>query len=258
MLLTSSEAATNLVSNTVVITNEVKTIVTYTMEPDGTAHVNDPTGRLIGTAEEKALRVASEGQADIACAAADAAGTAREEWNEFIATNDTHIVYIAADFSQELPALAPNLCGWVAGSRYDGKDDHYYVWWNRDIIDYPPSMSARIVSPGGTNWVDGTWADWNVTHMVQGVPCHELVVPRRNRDCVLRTGCIITLGGEHGFDVDIHKVNIEINGTPAATTSIQIPLFYTVTHSGTNRIVRAHTNAYVNAENGFIKSPTEE
>ena len=251
-------AATNLVSNTAIVTNRVKQIVTYTMDTNGVAHVNDPTGRLIGTAEERALKVAAEGQTEIASAAADAAGTAMEEWNDFIRTNDTHVVYIAADITQDLPALAENLCGWVAGSWYDGESDHYYIWWNRDIIDYPPSMAARIVHEGGTNWLDATWADWDDVEMVRGVICHKLTVPRRNKNCVLRTGSIVTLGGPHGFDMDIHKVNIEINGTPAATTTVQLPLFYAITREGTNTVTRAYTNGFVNVENGFMKEPTNE
>ena len=257
ILAFAANAATNLVSNAVIVTNRCATIVTYTMDTNGVAHVNDPTGRLIGTAEERALKIAADGQVDIASAAADAAGTAREEWDDFIATNDSHIVYIAADFTQDLPALAPNFCGWIAGSFYDGNDDHYYIWFNRQI-DYPPSLAARIVYEGGTNWIEGIWADWDDVEMVRGVICHKLTVSRRNHNCVLKTGTIVTLGGKDGFDADIHKVNIEINGQPTATSSVQLPLFYAVTHTGTNRVVTTHTNGFVNAENGFIKEPTHE
>lgn len=249
-------AATNLVSNVLVVTNQCKTIVTYTMEKNGTARVNDPTGRLIGTAEEAALRVAAEGQGAIASAAQVAAESARWEWDAFIATNDTHIVYIDAGFEQDLPALATNFCGWVASSFYDRErgEDHYYVWFNREI-DYPPSMAARIVSESGTNWLDGAWVDWNVTHEVRGVACRELVVKRRNDMCVLKTGTTITLGGKDGFNADIHNVNIEVGGTPTATTAVSAP-FYAVTTDGTNRVVTAFTNGFINVENGFIKEPT--
>lgn len=249
-------AATNLVSNVLVVTNQCKTIVTYTMETNGTAHVNDPTGRLIGTAEEAALRVAAEGQGAIASAAQVAAESARWEWDAFIATNDTHIVYIDAGFEQDLPALATNFCGWVASSFYDREkgEDHYYIWFNREI-DYPPSMAARIVSESGTNWLDGAWVDWNVTHEVRGVLCRELVVKRRNDMCVLKTGTTITLGGKDGFNADIHNVNIEVGGTPTATTAVSAP-FYAVTIDGTNRVVTAYTNGFINVENGFVKEPT--
>ena len=447
-------AATNLVSNVLVVTNQCKTIVTYTMETNGTAHVNDPTGRLIGTAEEAALRVAAEGQGAIASAAQVAAESARWEWDAFIATNDTHIVYIDAGFEQDLPALATNFCGWVASSFYDRErsEDHYYVWFNREI-DYPPSMAARIVSESGTNWLYGAWKDWNVTNWIDKatgkpwtrpydaevewlegtgtqlvstrlsvrsslacdatyvrmttmqaalfggsdgsnnnamkyyatpssndnawrfnstsmvgpfdnykavntvhtdktgitlnnvkydmpvsdftsdtpvylfgvvtrgyfqyffgrvmsfrvkdgrtlildltpvrftnengvsegamfdrvsgqlfrnsgtgafiigpdtntpIPCHELVVPRRNDMCVLKTGTTITLGGKDGFNADVHNVNIEVGGTPTATTAVSAP-FYAVTIDGTNRVVTAFTNGFINVENGFIKEPT--
>lgn len=93
---------------------------------------------------------------------------------------------------------------------------------------------------------------------MQGVACHELVVPRRNADCVLRTGNIITFGGKEGFDADIHKCNIEVNGTPSATTEVSVPLFHTVTTVGTNRVVTAYTNGFVKVENGFFKEPSNE
>ena len=258
LLASASIAATNLVSNTAIVTNRVQSIVTYTMS-NGVARVQDPSGKLIGTAEERALKIAAEGQADIASAAADAAGTAMEEWYTFTSTTDVNVVYIDAGFTQDLPALAPNLCGWVAGSFYDREEgeDHYYVWFNREI-DYPPSMAALMRYEGGTNWADASWVDFDVTHTVQGVPCRELVVPRRNANCVLKTGTVITLGGKDGFDADIHKVNIEIGGIPTPTTSAQLPLFHAVTYSGTNRVVRAYTNGFVNVENGFMKEPTNE
>ena len=251
-----SFAATNFVSKAVIVTNQCARIVTYTMS-NGVARVDDPTGRLIGTAEERALKVAAEGQAEMASAAADAAGWAMEEWNTFSATTDVKVVYIDANFGQDLPALAPNLCGWIAGSYYDKTNDHYFVWFNREI-DYPPSMAARVRHENGTEWMEAEWANFDETHMVQGVPCRELVVKRRNAKCVLKTGSIVTLGGPEGFDADIHKVNIEINGTPSATTTIQLPVLYVVTGDGPDRVVEALTNGFVNCENGFVKLPNKE
>ena len=54
------------------------------------------------------------------------------------------------------------------------------------------------------------------------VPCRELVVPRRNANCVLKTGTIITLGGRDGFDADIHKVNVEVvTGNPMYDAEVE-------------------------------------
>ena len=251
-----SFAATNLISNTAVVTNRCAQIVTYTMSND-VARVQDPSGRLVGTAEERALKLAAEGQAEMASAAADAAGLAMEEWNTFAATTDVKVVYIDANFCQDLPALAPNLCGWIAGSYYDHTNDHYFVWFNREI-DYPPSMAARVRHENGTEWMEAEWKNFAETHTVQDVPCRELIVRRRNEKCVLKTGSIITLGGPDGFDADIHKVNIEINGTPAVTTTIQLAMLYVVTGDGTNQVVEALTNGFVNCENGFVKLPNKE
>ena len=117
LLSTAVLAATNLVSNAVTVTNRCATIVTYTMDTNGVAHVNDPTGRLIGTAEERALKIAADGQIDIASAAADAAGTAREEWDDFMATNDSHIVYISADFAPLPPTSADGSPGRITTAR---------------------------------------------------------------------------------------------------------------------------------------------
>lgn len=454
-----SFAATNLVSNTAIVTNRCAQIITYTMS-NGVARVQDPTGKLVGTAEEAALRTAAEGQIEIAAAAADAAGTAMEEWREFIRTNDTHVLYIDGRFGQDLPALAANLCGWVASQWYDGTNDHYQIWFNRDL-DVPPFIQARISAAGGTNWLDATWKDWSETNWIDkatgkpwtkpydaeveylesmgtqwidtgvkktfgtkidctfslsatntkaifgartsigaldrfmliaigtyfrfdtryqskpgtpdttsmfrfqydgenatmtnltmgttdtvdasggdagvlnialfgvntdgvvgslmlgrmyafkiwdnstlvrdyipvrvgqtgelydrvsgqlfgnagtgafiygddtgeihpaysAVPCRELIVPRRNSNCILKHGSTVTFGGRDGFDASATRCNIEVGGLPAATTSLTLPLFYTRTACGTNTIVRAYTNAALTVENGFIHKPVEE
>lgn len=285
LLVSATFAATNLVSNTAIVTNRCAQIVTYTMS-NGVARVQDPSGRIVGTAEEAALRIAAEGQVEIASAAADAAGTAMEEWNEFIRTNDTHVLYIDGRFGQDLPALAPNLCGWVAAQSFDGTNDHYQIWFNREL-DAPPFIQARISAADGTNWLDATWKDWTQTNYYDRtgkpwtkpydaeveflessgtqyintdapVPCHELIVPRRNADCVFKTGSIITLGGESGFDADANRVTVRIGDVPSVTTALQLPRFWTRQAVGTNTVTTAYTNGFLNVENGFFKEPSNE
>ena len=117
----SAGAGTNRVSNIAVITNWNKEIITFQRNADGTARINDPSGQLIGTAEAKALQVAADAHQRMTEEADAAAQTAMWRCDEFMATNNTMIIYISAGFGQDLIAMADNYCGWIAKSWYDGE-----------------------------------------------------------------------------------------------------------------------------------------
>ena len=253
----TGSAGTNLVSNIAVITNWNKEAVTFTRNADGTAHVNDPSGRLIGTAEAKALKVAADAHQTLTEEAGIAAESAMWHWSEFMRTNESSIVYLSMDFSQELPAMASNLVGWVAKSWYDGEVDHYLIWFNKEQ-DFPPMMDFRFRREGLTYWEYGTWANWEETETVEGVVCRELIVPRRYKDSILKTGSVISFGGREGFDFDPHKVNVEVNGRPTKTMMPRMTNFKTVVWEGTNRVKKAYASGYINIENGAIKGANED
>ena len=253
----SAGAGTNLVSNIAVITNWNKEIITFQRNADGTAHINDPSGRLIGTAEAKALQVTADAHQRMTEEADAAAQTAMWRWDEFMATNNTMIIYISAGFGQDLIAMADNYCGWIAKSWYDGELDHYLIWFNRQT-DFAPLMDFRFRRQGSTYWNYGTWANWEETETVEGVTCRELRVPRLFKDSILKTGSIISFGGREGFDFDPHKVNIEVNGRPTKTMMPRMTNFKTVVWEGTNRIEKAYASGYINIENGAIKGANED
>lgn len=248
-------AGTNLVSNIAVITNWNKEIVTFQRNADGTARINDPSGQLIGSAEAKALQVAADAHQRMTEEADAAAQTAMWRWDEFMATNNTMIIYISAGFGQDLIAMADNYCGWIAKSWYDGELDHYLIWFNRQT-DFAPLMDFRFRRQGSTYWNYGTWVDWNTTVDVDGIPCHELTVPRKYYDSVLKTGSIIIFGGRDGFDADPHKCLISINGVNSLTSTPQCS-FRTVVREGTNTVVKTYEMGYIKIENGIIKGALE-
>lgn len=248
-------AATNLVSNIAVITNWNKQIVTFRRNADGTAHIDDPSGRLIGTAEAKALQVSANVHQRMTEEANAAAHTAMWRWDEFIATNNSTIVYISAGFGQDLIAMAENYCGWIARSWFDGELDHYLIWFNRET-DFPPLMDFRFRRQGDTYWQYGTWVNWDNIVIVDNAICRELTVPRKYYDCVLKTGSTICFGGRDGFDNDPHKCLISINGVNSLTSTPQCN-FRTVVREGTNVVVKVYEMGYIKIENGTIKGALE-
>ena len=93
---------------------------------------------------------------------------------------------------------------------------------------------------------------WNTTVDVDGIPCHELTVPRKYYDSVLKTGSIICFGGREGFDADPHKCLISINGVNSLTSTPKCS-FRTVVREGTNTVVKTYEMGYIKIENGIIK-----
>lgn len=249
-------AGTNLVSNTAVITNWTKEVVTFTRNADGTATVNDPSGRLVGTSEAKALQVAANRHAELVNEADVAANSAMWGWEEFMRTNNSKIVYLAVDFGPELSAMAPNLVGWIAKSWYDGEMDHYMVWFNREM-NYAPGMDFRFKRENETYWEYGSWANWDETETIDGLECRELRIQRRYKDSVLKTGSYIVMGGREGFDVDPHKINLVINNRTTLTGTKTLANFKSIMMVGTNRVETIYNNGVITIENGTIKGVKE-
>ncbi|MCQ2389526.1 MAG: hypothetical protein MJ138_07415 [Kiritimatiellae bacterium] len=267
-----------LVSNPVTLTNRVSEIVTATTATNGMVWVHDPTMRLYSRASGVAYTAATASVGRIESSIREATRQPLDEWNAVVATSKTHrIVYLDAGFTQDLPALAPNLCGWIAGQYQTKFDNRYFVWFNREL-EHPPQMAARSRSAGGDTWMDCGWVDWGKTNWVDGttgkvwkpendqetppdgyVPCRELFARRHNfGNTVLHTTSTVSLGGSLGYNANANSVTVEINGAPAANAALPIPLFYAVSQVGTNRVVTAFTNGFVNAENGFMRNPSNE
>ena len=86
-------------------------------------------------------------------------------------------IYVQAHLYPDLTQLS-NCWGRVVKEWTDGENDHCWIYFSRQM-NIPPKMKRRYSSETATNWVEGVWADFSDTRLVDGYEnCREIVYER--------------------------------------------------------------------------------